>query len=190
MFSFADYFYQNWFFWTWKIGNSSVTGKVMAPHWSYQLGLENGWMPTDPRAAIGSCGGGSPFDGPLAPSNTGGSGADSIPASVSSSLAWPPATLSNAGAVTLLPSYTPTGAVPTLPGPTFTATSGKATTTISGGNGWENSADNAGLMTDLAGCSYLDPWVGNADPPSPLCSAAVKRDAVPEPVLTGAPMWR
>ncbi|TFY50297.1 hypothetical protein EVJ58_g11106, partial [Rhodofomes roseus] len=37
---------QNWFFWTWKIGNSTVTGKVEAPQWSYQLGLQEGWMPT------------------------------------------------------------------------------------------------------------------------------------------------
>lgn len=31
-----------WFFWTWKIGNESVTGTVQAPMWSYQLGLQNG----------------------------------------------------------------------------------------------------------------------------------------------------
>ncbi|KAG9095312.1 hypothetical protein FRC07_011112, partial [Ceratobasidium sp. 392] len=28
---------QNWFFWTWKIGNSSISGKVESPFWSYQL---------------------------------------------------------------------------------------------------------------------------------------------------------
>ena len=31
-----------YFFWTWKVGNSSVTGKVEAPFWSYKLGLDNG----------------------------------------------------------------------------------------------------------------------------------------------------
>ena len=31
-----------WFYWTWKVGNSSVTGKVSAPFWSYSLGLEQG----------------------------------------------------------------------------------------------------------------------------------------------------
>ena len=56
---------QNYFFWTWKIGNSSTTGKVEAPFWSYKLGLEQGWMPKDPREAIGTCGGASPFKGPL-----------------------------------------------------------------------------------------------------------------------------
>ncbi|EDR10975.1 glycoside hydrolase family 5 protein, partial [Laccaria bicolor S238N-H82] len=47
---------QDYFFWTWKIGNSSVSGTVETPAWSYQLGLENGWMPKDPRQAIGACG--------------------------------------------------------------------------------------------------------------------------------------
>lgn len=161
----------------------------MAPHWSYQLGLQNGWMPTDPREAIGACGGGSPFAGPLQSYQTGGAGAGDIPASVSASLAWPPPTLSNAGPITDLPSYTPTGSVPTLPVPTFTATSGKSTSTISAGDGWANSADTAGLMTDIAGCSYLDPWVGTADPPSPLCTAAPsKREAIPDPLLTLMPV--
>ena len=31
-----------YFYWTWKVGNSSITGKVEAPFWSYQLGLQNG----------------------------------------------------------------------------------------------------------------------------------------------------
>ena len=32
----------DYFFWTWKVGNSSITGKVEAPFWSYKLGLDNG----------------------------------------------------------------------------------------------------------------------------------------------------
>lgn len=158
----------------------------MSPHWSYQLGLQNGWMPLDPRVSTGVCGGGSPWQGPLAPYQTGGAGAGQIPASVTASLAWPPPVISNAGAVTLLPSYTPTGPVPTLPGPTFTATATgtAASSSISVGNGWENPSDTAGLMTDIAGCSYLDPWVGSAAPPSPLCTAPAKRAPIPEPVIT------
>ena len=38
-----------------QIGNDSVTGTVQAPLWSYKLGLENGWMPKDPREAVGKC---------------------------------------------------------------------------------------------------------------------------------------
>jgi len=36
---------QNFFFWTWKIGNSTVLGTSSSPLWHYQLGLERGWIP-------------------------------------------------------------------------------------------------------------------------------------------------
>ncbi|KZT28462.1 glycoside hydrolase family 5 protein [Neolentinus lepideus HHB14362 ss-1] len=176
---------QNWFFWTWKIGNSTVTGKVESPAWSYQLGLQNGWMPKDPRSADGTCGNTAPWSPPLQPSQTGGAGAGSIPASVSASLAWPPTSISNAGAVTALPSYTQTGSVPTLTAGTFSAS---GTATISAGNGWANSADTASMYVAISTCSYLDPWVGpSAAPPSPLCSGAAKRAPVPEPLITAPP---
>ncbi|KIY43608.1 glycoside hydrolase family 5 protein, partial [Fistulina hepatica ATCC 64428] len=159
---------QNWFFWAWKIGNSSVTGKVPSPAWSYQLGLQHGWMPTDPRSAMGQCKNTDPWTPPLQAWQTGGSGAGDIPASVTNSLVWPPATVSNAGAVTLLPSYTPTGTVPTLSPPKFSFSAATATPSV--GNGWMNSADTAGMMVNIPACRYLDPWVGPAsDPPSPLC---------------------
>jgi glucan 1,3-beta-glucosidase len=182
----ADVFHrQNWFFWTWKIGNSTVYGKVMAPEWSYQLGLQEGWMPTDPRSAMGACKNANPFSGPLSAWQTGGTGAGQIPVSVTASYAWPPTSISNAGAVTLLPSYTPTGTVPTLSAPTFTGTGSSSGSLTSAGNGWQNPSDTAGAMVAIASCSYLDPWIGSANPPSPLCSGA-KRD-VPEPVITPPP---
>ncbi|KAK0458473.1 exo-beta-1,3-glucanase [Desarmillaria tabescens] len=153
---------QDWFFWTWKIGNSSISGQIESPAWSYQLGLQQGWLPKDPRDAVGTCGNSSPWTGTLS------AGSGSIPASVSSSLSWPPATISNGGALTLLPSYTPTGVVPTLPAQTVTAS---ATASIDAGDGWNNSGDKDGLMVNISSCSYLDPWVGpTAAPPSPLCS--------------------
>lgn len=46
---------QNWFFWTWKIGNSTQTGYPTSPMWHYKLGVDNGWMPQDPRVAGGFC---------------------------------------------------------------------------------------------------------------------------------------
>ncbi|CAL1711948.1 unnamed protein product [Somion occarium] len=71
----------DWFFWTWKIGNSTA-GIVQSPLWSYQLGLENGWMPTDPREAIGKCASlgvqGNPFAGTFESWQTGGAGAGTI----------------------------------------------------------------------------------------------------------------
>lgn len=168
---------QNWFFWTWKIGNSSVTGNIESPAWSYQLGLQQGWMPTDPRSAYGTCGNTSPWNPPLQAWQTGGAGAGNIAAAVTSSLAWPPTVISAAGAATLLPTYTPTGPVPTLPAPTFSVSP-----TPDAGNGWANSADKAGLMVQIPGCTYLDPWVdpGTA-PPSPLCAAKRMVKRAPEP---------
>ncbi|KAG8896576.1 hypothetical protein FRB99_008828 [Tulasnella sp. 403] len=68
---------QNWFFWTWKIGPSSVSGQVEAPLWSYSLGLQNGWVPKDPRLSTGVCGGGSPAT-PLKATMTGGAGSGQI----------------------------------------------------------------------------------------------------------------
>jgi len=47
---------QNWFFWTWRIGNSTEVGYPTSPMWHYRLGLQQGWMPKDPRVAGGYCG--------------------------------------------------------------------------------------------------------------------------------------
>ncbi|EIN07519.1 glycoside hydrolase family 5 protein [Punctularia strigosozonata HHB-11173 SS5] len=170
---------QNWFFWTWKIGNSSVTGKVESPAWSYQLGLENGWMPADPRKAVGFCNGTQPWSGTLS------SGSGQIAASATATITWPPTALSHAGDVTTLPSYTPTGTIPTLTAASVSASG----TSIDVGDGWANTADSTSIMVPIATCNYLDPWVGeNADPPSPLCGgSAAKRAPVPEPFITPAP---
>ncbi|KAJ7632162.1 glycoside hydrolase [Roridomyces roridus] len=176
---------QNWFFWTWKIANTT-NGVVEAPQWSYSLGLQNGWMPTDPRSAIGACGNTSPFLGTLSSWQTGGAGAGTIPASVTASLSWPPVV-----SASLLPTYTPQGTPITLPGPTFTTTSGGSTPTasINVGSGWLNSADTAGMMKPIAGCSYLDPWIGSTvSPPAPLCTGqAARAVTVDEPAITPAP---
>ncbi len=123
---------QNWFFWTWKIGVSTKLGVVGSPLWSYQLGLQGGWMPKDPRTASGRCDaiGGAPnvpFDGTYQSWMTGGAGAGTIAATY----AWPPASINGAdAAVTLLHSYTSTGPVSTLPPPTLTA---KATKSVDAG---------------------------------------------------------
>jgi aryl-phospho-beta-D-glucosidase BglC (GH1 family) len=177
---------QNWFFWTWKIGNSS-SGVVEAPQWSYQLGLQNGWMPQDPRVASGTCANQGIWSPPLQAWQTGGAGAGQIPATVTASYTWPPAQISNAGAVSLLPSYTPTGTVATLPPPTFTYSSGSSVKTASAGDGWENPTDTASGMVGIATCSYLNPWIGTAAPPSPLCSSGAAARAVPDPLITPHP---
>jgi len=37
---------QNFFFWTWKIGNSTGPITQVNPFWNYQLGLQHGWVPS------------------------------------------------------------------------------------------------------------------------------------------------
>lgn len=147
-------------------------------------------MPKDPRQAQGVCGNANPWTPPLKAWQTGGAGADNIPASVSTALSWPPPVISNGGPISLLPSYTPTGVLVTLPVPTFTYSSGAtATATINAGDGWANPSDTSGLMVTAASCSYLDPWIGpTAAPPSPLCSGGARRRfEVREPIITPSP---
>lgn len=139
-----------------------MTETVRAPFWSYKLGLQQGWIPADPRVAAGYCNNSSPFTETLKPFQTGGVGAGEIPASVSSEFAWPPATVSNAGPASLLPSYTQTGPIPTLPPPTITASS--PATTFNAGNGWANAQDTLAAYTPISGCSYPDPWSGVGAP--------------------------
>ncbi|THH07807.1 hypothetical protein EW145_g3127 [Phellinidium pouzarii] len=167
---------QNWFFWTWKVGNSSVTNTVQSPLWSYQLGLEGGWMPTDPRSAAGKCAElgvtGIAFDGSYSAWQTGGSGAGTISATARESFAaWPPSIISGiTGDLSLVPTYTSTAVMKTLPPDMFTA----APKTLSVGDGWADPADMASGVTEVAGCSYPDPWMAlGLTLPTATCTGTV-----------------
>ncbi|KAI0323600.1 glycoside hydrolase [Cubamyces sp. BRFM 1775] len=118
----------DWFFWTWKIGNSTSTGTVRAPLWSYQLGLEQGWMPADPRTALSKC--------------------ESLGADLPPSTARPRSMAS-------LPQYkyTATATVATLPPLSFSPSPA-----VSVGNGWFDTSDNVPAVTAIAGCTYPDAW--------------------------------
>jgi len=177
---------QNWFFWTWKIGNSSVDNSVRAPFWSYQLGLQQGWMPTDPRQASGQCANAG-FTGQLQTWQTGGAGADQIPAATSVAMPWPPLALNSAGPVNMLPSYTPTGTQVTLPVPTFTPTN--PSVTISAGNGYANPAVTTGAYVAIPACTYYSEYNAvTVPPPTVACPPpAVKKDFIPLPFITPAP---
>ncbi|KAF7977033.1 hypothetical protein HWV62_4790 [Athelia sp. TMB] len=174
-----------------QIGNSTA-GVVGAPLWSYQLGLQYGWMPKDPRQAITQCEHlgvfGAAFDGQFQPWQTGSSGAGVIaPTFVSQYGQWPPALtggFSNTEAATLLPMYTSTGTVASLPPPTLTAS---ATRSISVGNGWADPSDTAGGITAVAGCAYPNAWsaVGVAVP-TPCGGALVAAAAT----VTSSPKLR
>lgn len=183
---------QDWFFWTWKIGNDSVTGTVQAPLWSYQLGLEGGWIPPDPRKALGTCqalGVDTPqFNGTFQPWQTGGPGAGTIaPSSVAQFGAFPPTSIAGvpAGQVPLLPSYTATRGALTLPPPAFTQS-----VTASTGNGWFDAQDTAQYVTAVTGCAYPDAW-NAADSPVPAsacgATAAAAAAAPTPPPPTAAP---
>lgn len=169
-----------YFFWTWKIGNSSVTGIESSPMWSYSLGLENGWMPTDPRDAVGICDTlgvqfNQPFNGSYPSWQTGGAGAGVLAPSATATLEAYPPTLSNAGGAnpTLLPHYTDVSANPTLPPATFSGA------TTSGGDGWADAQDTALAPAPVQGCSYPNAWAAPADATSFLCGAAALATPTP-----------
>jgi glucan 1,3-beta-glucosidase len=153
-----------------QIGNSTA-GKVESPLWSYKLGLENGWIPKDPRVSTGKCAAlgvnGTPFDGTYLPWQTGTT--SSISPSATRSYPWPPTSLNNPDLqVDQLPMYTPTGTVTTLPPPTSTASGGHSL------NGWANGGDNTPAPTPIVGCRYPDPWdATSARVPPSGCSTGV-----------------
>jgi len=164
---------QNFFFWTWKIGNSTVLGTSSSPLWHYQLGLQQGWIPQDPREAIGHCasvlGSAQVFDGTFAATATGGPGAGTVTPAQTSSHTFPPPTLSpsfSGTQMTLLPTYTATGTIKSLYAPTFTAAPSAVV-----GTGWYNKADNGLAFVPVAGCQYPDAWNAvNTTLPSGTCT--------------------
>jgi len=166
---------QNFFFWTWKIGVSSVLGTSSVPMWHYKLGLERGWIPKDPREAIGHCarvlGESQLFDGRYPSTATGGAGAGTLDPAVASSHPFPPATISpsfTGTQVALLPTYTPTGTLQTLFAPTFSAAP-----SVVVGTGWNNPDDDDLAYVAVAGCSYPDPWDAvNATLPTATCGGS------------------
>jgi len=164
---------QNFFFWTWKIGNSTSLGTSSCPMWHYKLGLQQGWVPKDPREAAGHCAKSLTatqiFDGKYPSSATGGVGAGTLDPVASASHTFPPPTISpsfTGTQVALLPTYTPTGTLKTLFAPTFTAA---PSATV--GTGWNNPADNQPAYVPIANCPYPDSWNAVTAPlPASTCS--------------------
>ncbi|KZV83788.1 glycoside hydrolase [Exidia glandulosa HHB12029] len=157
----------NFFFWTWKIGESSKTNRVMAPMWSYSLGLEQGWIPSDPRLALGECArlgaGGQPdqaYVGHLQPWQTGGQGAGTFKPEATAGLDWPPPALATIANIPV-PTYTQTGAIQTPPVPTCTPPPSVTE------KGWANPQDTVGVWVPKANCQYPDPWNPGDVPPAP-----------------------
>ena len=188
----------DWFFWTWKVGNSSATNTVRAPLWSYKLGLEGGWMPKDPRDAAGTCakfGAPAPaWDGVYQPWQTGGAGAGEVAlAAVQKVLPWPPPMANVPHAAGPLPQYmTPAvgkGSPVTLSPPAFAG----AAPTVHVGNGWANAKDTTPAVTPIPGCAYPNAWDAlEAQVPAAGCDPVVFAEAqaiapLPPPVPTVPP---
>ena len=175
----------SFFFYSSQIGNSSTSNSVEAPLWSYKLGLEQGWMPTDPREAVGKCAAlgatnaKSAFPGTYSAWQTGGQGAGTIAGTAAATASqWPPTTLSGVSGVpmSVLPTYTPTSTISTLPPPTLTAS-------VTQGDGWFDAKDTQGAMTQVAGCSYPNAWdsAGVVTPTAACPAGAAVSAAATEP---------
>lgn len=138
---------------------------LQSPHWCYSCGLDEGYIPQDPRRGAGACqtmAGKYNFVAPasvpfqaLQPWMTGGSGAGNIVATeVASYSQWPPASLNNVPIATslnvaLLPQYTATATdlVLTAGSPTPTTTNPSPTPIL-----------HSPYYTPAADCSYTMPW--------------------------------
>lgn len=143
-----------------QVGPNSLSGNIEVPLWSYQLGVRNGWIPQDPREAFGMCQqlgtALEPFNGTYEPWQTGTP--SSIPASSSASYPWPPPTISNIDVpMQLLPTYTNTGPISTLPPETYSSAAASATKSV---NGWFDAQDTEGGITAVSGCTYPNEWFG------------------------------
>ena len=158
----------DWFFWTWRIGEAS-SGKVEAPFWSYKLALQEGWALTDPRTSKGQCtrmgSTGNSFvasGGTFSGAQIGAGVVDAI-AEVPSlaSFTWPPTEVGLFANAATLPTYTPTGPVPTLPVPSQPNATPAPTGTTDFGNGWTNAADTGLMHVPVPGCAYPNAWDAN-----------------------------
>ncbi|OJT09588.1 hypothetical protein TRAPUB_13965 [Trametes pubescens] len=180
---------QNWFFWTWKVSNSTVSGHPQSPAWSYQLGLQEGWMPTDPCNSEGACDNSNPFTGTLSAWMTASASAGKIAATVQAALAWPPMSISSVKDTAMIPQYMQTGTLIQLPAPTVTAVSGSAMSMVSASS-WNNPSDTTSLWVPIALCGYLNSWMGLTASPDacPTTSVAARRAYAPQAYATPAPV--
>jgi glucan 1,3-beta-glucosidase len=153
--------------------------------WSYKHGLAGGWIPTDPRTSVGKCqalGVAVSPAGAYSAWQTGGAGAGTIAAAETGSYPWPPVTLSGLGgaAYNLVPTYTPTATISTLP-------PAQLTPSASEGNGWYDAQDTASAMVTVSGCSYPNAWdSAGAVAPTALCPVGASPQVTAAPVATAA----
>ncbi|SGY79518.1 BQ5605_C008g05154 [Microbotryum silenes-dioicae] len=152
--------FQNWFFWTWKTGPSLRNPtRAVNPMWSYSMGLEQGYIPRNPRQSRGHCRRlfneaerpqpkGVRFSGKLTSWQT-GAGPDSGATMDRGNISWPPKTIGLGGPngdvykTSELPRYAETAAEGPLKIP--------GVARGSAGPKW---------YERIEGCEYLDAWEG------------------------------
>uniref|UniRef100_V5EQ05 glucan 1,3-beta-glucosidase n=2 Tax=Kalmanozyma brasiliensis (strain GHG001) TaxID=1365824 RepID=V5EQ05_KALBG len=156
---------RDFFFWTWKIGNSVSTGKPTAPMWSYSLGLQQGWMPTNPMVeSSGACAAQASRLGTSVPMATWGSAFQSWQTGRAGSYSpntaanpYPPQSLVSANTpVSLMPSYTATKSFTPVPAPTLSVTAtgaGQPTAAPTIGSVFRPDL-NSPVYTEISGCNY------------------------------------
>lgn len=157
---------QSNFFWTWKIGSTS-TYENPAPFWSYKLGLQQGWIPDDPREAEGHCQRVAnkvpqvTFTG-YQPFMTGGVGAGQIPAAASVEYPWPLTSMMPDFVATdmdRLYQYTRTGA-PLAP-PSLAPSYSVLPTSVSSALVPTTTYAARPAYATVSGCSYPDIYAGH-----------------------------
>lgn len=183
--------FQDYFFWTWRCGPNSMN-PYPNPMWNYQLGLREGWIPKDPREAIGTCqrlGVSNPFSGEFSePYMTGGPGAGTLSQGASASYPWPPRSLINIDAAQMssIAQFTQTGTPLTAPAPTFTSPGSSAT--INAGDGWAQPSNSRLAYVPVSGCTYPPEYSAvDLQPSAGICGAG-RQAPTPRavmPVATG-----
>ena len=125
--------------------------------WSYSLGLEQGWISTDPatiRGAASACGGDGSVQQAWTPTQVGGGPAPApLDQAALAKYPWPPKI--TAAATTL--SYTQTGTITPLPTSSVFGSAAQPLPT-----GWANRADDAPFFVPISGQSYPPAWPSNA----------------------------
>ncbi|CAO1626622.1 unnamed protein product [Parajaminaea phylloscopi] len=196
---------RNFFFWTWHIGDSLRTNATVNPSWNYKLGLQQGWMPTNIHDVVASAcqteaasltaittSRSSSWSGSFSAWQTGAAASYSV--SLASNNVWPPATLqtTNGGgsgsmtvAASSLPSYTQTGAIATLPSPTYSlSVAGQAKPSV---GAWKNANDQVPMFAPVAGCQVLDPYYNGTLPTGfPCAGGGGRRRDAPSPTRAPA----
>lgn len=183
--------FHNFFFWTWKVGDSLRTGKPVNPNWSYLLGLQQGWMPKDPHNEMqNACANLQKQNNPsitktaLTWSSTFAdyqTGAASTYSPSTAQYSWPPPLITVSGqasstiAVSALPTYTPTGSVIIPPTPTYSLTlANEAQPSL---NPWTQGGRQTPANVPVRGCNYFDSIWNNATTAQPgwPCQGSGKR---------------